>query len=313
MTRPRWSDDGVTVVTLNYRLGALGFLADSALADPAGAAGNYGLMDQQAALRWVQANIGRFGGDPRNVTLFGESAGGLSTLSQLVSPGARGLFQRAIVESGSYDLTQAPLAAAEAAGAAFAARSAAVPGPARRPRRRACARSRCRRARRPERRRLHPGPRRPGPHPVDRRGPAGGQFNRVPVVMGTNHDEWRLFVGLSQLEGGRAGDRGRLPGADPGHRWACPPRSPRSRGPVPAGPLASPAVAIGAVGTDAIFACPSLGPCRCCRSSRRRTPTSSTTRTPPSCFLPAAGFPYGAAHASEIQYLFQLRSSFPRR
>jgi len=98
--------DGVVVVTINYRLGALGFLADAALASrPGGAAGNYGLMDQQAALRWVQRNIGGFGGDPGEVTLFGESAGGLSTLAQLVSPGARGLFQRAIVESGTYQLT----------------------------------------------------------------------------------------------------------------------------------------------------------------------------------------------------------------
>jgi para-nitrobenzyl esterase len=94
--------DGVVVVTINYRLGALGFLADAALASrPGGPAGNYGLMDQQAALRWVQRNIGGFGGNPGDVTLFGESAGGLSTLAQLVSPGARGLFQRAIVESGT--------------------------------------------------------------------------------------------------------------------------------------------------------------------------------------------------------------------
>src|SRR6202042_3165197 len=115
--------DGVVVVTINYRLGALGFLADSALAShPGGPSGNYGLMDQQAALRWVQRNIRGFGGNPRNVTLSGESSGGLSVLSQLVSPGARGLFARAIVESGTYDLTQPTLATAETAGEAFAAK-----------------------------------------------------------------------------------------------------------------------------------------------------------------------------------------------
>jgi para-nitrobenzyl esterase len=114
--------DGVVVVTINYRLGALGFLAHPALASrPGGPADNYGLMDQQAALRWVQRNIAQFGGDPDNVTIAGQSAGGLSVLAQLVSHGARGLFQRAIVQSGSFALTQQPLAAAEAAGEKFAA------------------------------------------------------------------------------------------------------------------------------------------------------------------------------------------------
>src|SRR5215831_2825265 len=88
--------DGTVVVTINYRLGALGFLAHPALASsPGGPAGNFGFMDQQAALRWVQRIIGRFGGDRENVTIAGQSAGGLSVLAQMVSPGARGLFQRA--------------------------------------------------------------------------------------------------------------------------------------------------------------------------------------------------------------------------
>jgi hypothetical protein len=122
---------GVIVVTLNYRIGALGFLASAALAGrPGGPSGDYGLMDQQAALRWVQRNIHSFGGNPGQVTLFGESAGGLSTLAQLVSPGARGLFQRAIVESGTYDLTQPSLAAAESAGQAFAAKAGCASGSA---------------------------------------------------------------------------------------------------------------------------------------------------------------------------------------
>ena len=113
--------DGTVVVTINYRLGALGFLAHPALASrPGGTAGNYGLMDQQAALRWVQRNIAQFGGDPHNVTIAGQSAGGLSVLAQLVSPGARGLFQRAIVQSGAFALNQQPLATAEAAGEKFA-------------------------------------------------------------------------------------------------------------------------------------------------------------------------------------------------
>ena len=122
--------DGVTVVTINYRLGALGFLADPALADAKGQSGDYGLMDQQAALRWVQRNIANFGGDPGDVTIFGESAGGLSTLSQVASPQAKGLFEKAIVESGSYNLTQASLATAETAGEAFATKAGCASGTA---------------------------------------------------------------------------------------------------------------------------------------------------------------------------------------
>ena len=87
--------EGTVVVTINYRLGALGFLAHPALAArPGDAAGNYGLMDQQAALRWVERNIAQFGGDPERVTIAGQSAGGLSVLSHLVSRASRGLFQR---------------------------------------------------------------------------------------------------------------------------------------------------------------------------------------------------------------------------
>lgn len=92
---------GVVVVSFNYRLGVLGFLAHPALAreSPRRSSGNYGLLDQIAALRWVQRNIAAFGGDPSNVTIFGESAGGSSVCLLLVSPLARGLFHRAIAQS----------------------------------------------------------------------------------------------------------------------------------------------------------------------------------------------------------------------
>lgn len=88
------------VVTINYRLGALGFLGHRALDDPDGLVGNWGIHDQVAALSWVRENIGAFGGDPDNVTVFGESAGGFSVATLLGTPGARGLFSRAVVQSG---------------------------------------------------------------------------------------------------------------------------------------------------------------------------------------------------------------------
>src|SRR5947207_3442662 len=94
---------GAVVVTLNYRLGAFGFLVHPALAaeSPMRSSGNYGLLDQIAALQWVQRNIARFGGDPTRVLIFGESAGGMSVGSLIGSPLAKGLFQRAILESGT--------------------------------------------------------------------------------------------------------------------------------------------------------------------------------------------------------------------
>ena len=95
---------GVVVVTLNYRLGYLGFFGHPLLTEEAKAentlTANFGLLDQVAALQWVQRNIHAFGGDPSNVTLFGESAGGISTLALMTAPIARGLFHKAILQSG---------------------------------------------------------------------------------------------------------------------------------------------------------------------------------------------------------------------
>src|SRR6185437_13536565 len=105
-SEPRHNGDflplkGVVLVTINYRLGVFGFLATSALArEDDGAAGNYGLMDQVAALKWVHANIRAFGGDPDNVTIFGESAGSESVCALMVATPAQAYFQKAIGESG---------------------------------------------------------------------------------------------------------------------------------------------------------------------------------------------------------------------
>ncbi len=113
----------VVVVTLNYRLGPLGFLALPSLdgEDPAHAtSGNYGIEDQTAALKWVSANVAAFGGDPANVTLFGESAGGASTCVQLVAPASAPFIHRAIVESGLCTLIAPTHAQVLAAGQALA-------------------------------------------------------------------------------------------------------------------------------------------------------------------------------------------------
>ena len=93
------ASQGVVLVSINYRLGALGFLAHPLLNEEAGVSGNYGLKDQIAALEWVQRNIEAFGGDPGNVTIFGESAGGTSVHALIASPRAKGLVHRGIAQS----------------------------------------------------------------------------------------------------------------------------------------------------------------------------------------------------------------------
>jgi para-nitrobenzyl esterase len=117
--------NGVIVVSMNYRLGVFGFFAhpDLTAESPNKASGNYGLLDQLAAIQWVHDNIAAFGGDPEKVTIFGESAGSFAVSSQMASPLAKGLFLRAIGESGgafsSGSLPYKPLAEAEAQGADF--------------------------------------------------------------------------------------------------------------------------------------------------------------------------------------------------
>jgi len=95
---------GVIIVTTNYRLGALGFMAHPQLDNESlnNVSGNYGILDQQATLQWVQRNIGAFGGEPSRVTIFGQSAGGESVLIHLVSPQSKGLYSQALVESGPF-------------------------------------------------------------------------------------------------------------------------------------------------------------------------------------------------------------------
>ena len=115
--------DGVVLVAMNYRLGPLGFFAHPALTKDAkrgDALANYGLMDQIAALKWVKRNIAAFGGDPANVTIFGESAGGLDVLTLMVTPDAKGLFAKATVQSGGGWASPVTMQQAETAGVALA-------------------------------------------------------------------------------------------------------------------------------------------------------------------------------------------------
>jgi para-nitrobenzyl esterase len=121
-----FAKDGIINVFVNYRLGALGFFAHPAITKAAGASeplANYGLMDQIAALQWVQQNIRAFGGDPKRVTVFGESAGAIDIYALLGLKAARGLFSQAIVESNITWGDSAPLAKAEADGQALATRA----------------------------------------------------------------------------------------------------------------------------------------------------------------------------------------------
>jgi len=305
--------DGVVAVTINYRLGALGFLAHPALASrPGGPSGNYGLMDQQAALRWVQDNIRHFGGDPGNVTIAGESAGGLSVLAHMVSAGSRGLFAKAIIESGSFALNQQPLPTAEAAGEAFAAQAGCPDQTA------ACLRH-------------LPVSALVSPHFIEIPGVvdgkvltepigtalAAGRFARVPVLNGTNHEEEALFVALGLTVS---------QGTDvpiPGGRGSVTPATYQNDIAVALGVTAARAAQIAAEyppGTDgpsataafttlvgdASFACPAL---QIDQQAAQRAPTYAyefNDDNAPQLFTPPGFLPPVATHGSELPYLFDL-------
>ena len=310
--------DGTVVVTINYRLGALGFLAHPALASrPGGAAGNYGLMDQQAALRWVQRNIAQFGGDPHNVTIAGQSAGGLSVLAQLVSPGARGLFQRAIVQSGTFALNQQPLATAEAAGQTFATAVGCPDQSA------ACLRS-------------VPvsdlvsnfGVEIPGvvdgsvlTQPIGT-ALARGQFARVPVINGITHDEELLFVaglGITVSQGTNIPLAG--PAADPANYQAniaqalgvSAARAAAIAAEYPLSAYPSPLVAFSLLVSDASFACPALQVDRW--TAARGVPTYAYQFNDDNAPVNIVGASLGlSTHGTELPYLFdQPNAPFPAR
>jgi para-nitrobenzyl esterase len=298
---------GVVVVTINYRLGALGFLAHPALTAESqhSSSGNFGVMDQQAALRWVQRNIRAFGGDPEEVTIFGESAGGLSVHSQLASPLAAGLFDRAIVESGAYMLTQPSLATAQTAGEAFSTRAGCADQTA------ACLRSLSVQTILANQGAGTNGLNVDGfvlPRSI---GAAlqSGSFNRVPVIEGSNHDEWRLFVAQAEVATGTP-----LTAARYVQAIAATLRVPASTASAiaaayPLGSFSSPSVALGAVGTDAVFACNARTAAGLLSQHVPTYQYEFSDANAPMRFFPPVSFPTGAYHAAEIQYLFNLNGT----
>lgn len=301
----------VVVVTINYRLGYLGFLAHPALSaeSPDGISGNYGILDQQLALRWVQDNIAAFGGNPKKVTIFGESAGGISVHTQLASPLAIGTFHRAIAESGAI-FVQPTLAEGETAGADIADTLGCSDQTA------ACLRA------------VSPtdvlanqplGLQTAGPVidgvvlPTDLRTAfSTGAFNHVPLIEGSNHDEMRLFVALLfDLQGGPVTEAGyvnaisALIGIPTGAASVLAAKYPTADYP-------SPGLALSALATDAAFACNAFAVDRYLAGRVPVYAYEFADENAPMTLLPPASFPYGAAHATELQYLFTLPQAFPQ-
>ena len=303
--------ENVVVVTINYRLGVLGFLSHPALSaeSPDRVSGNYGLLDQQAAMRWVRRNIASFGGDPDNVTLFGESAGGLDIHAHLASPLAAGLFHRAIVQSGAYAVNQSSMATNENRGNNFGARYG-CPAPTTVE----CLRS------------ISVANALAEPASTAISGPvvdnfllketlnsafASGRFNRVPVMEGSNHDEWRLFVGTTELATGTPLTADRYPAAITGTLGVNAATRDLILAEYPLGNYENPSFAFAALVTDVVYACSSR---KAIRQMVNHVPVYAyefSDPNAPQTFLAPVSFPYGAAHASELNYLFRLRPSIP--
>ncbi|MFG2996961.1 carboxylesterase/lipase family protein [Streptomyces sp. NPDC048340] len=305
---------GAVVVTVNYRLGVFGLFGHPAL----GGAPDATLLDQQAALRWVRANAARFGGDPGRVTVFGESAGGLSVCAHLTSPASAGLFHRAIVQSGSCSTMMPPRALLPGLGAyePFVPQRRTVEAGAAAAARLGCGRSEpadeleCLRG-------LDAGSL-ATPElmqqfslvsygnallPVEpRRALREGRFHRVPVIQGATRDEMRLFLGQTLAVypvPDEQAYRARLY-ASFGES------APRIEAAYPASAHPTPALALAAVLTDVSFVCPAL---RDGRALGRHVPAYlyrfDDRDAPNYAGLPQIpGFPYGAAHGFELPYLF---------
>jgi para-nitrobenzyl esterase len=338
----------VIVVTVNYRLGILGYMATSALSAQSAnqVSGNYGFEDQLFALQWVRQNIGAFGGNSHNVTIFGESAGGFSVCAAIVSPKGAGLFQRAITESGPCGEPLPSLAGAQALGDAIvgalgcaeSSDAASV----------ACLRSAPAAAILAEQGTITSAasltslaaffPNVDGilipQQPI--LSLALGAYNHVPVIEGTNRDEGRLFVALGfdlnpQVGAITAAD---YPIAIQGVASALVTESSGllaasatnaasgSSNPVevnlitqeilhqyPLANYAGPGEALGAVLTDGLFSCTANISNEIFSLSVSTYGYQFDDENASTPELPRVSFPYGATHTDELQFLFTLAST----
>jgi para-nitrobenzyl esterase len=314
---------GVVVVTVNYRLGALGFLAHPALtAEGHGSSGNYRIMDQQAALRWVLANIAAFGGNRHNVTVFGESAGGHSVHTHLASPLSAGLFHKAIAQSASYSLDNPSLATAEGSGVAFATAAGCLDQGA------ACMRSLTAAQVLASQAAIIGG--NGVVATVDgkvltrthREAFASGRFHRVPVIEGSNANEYALIsafyfdftapptgLGPVTVANYPVAEALTLSFFD-AHKT-----SPQVDPLYPVANYPAPIRAIDAIGTDSAYSCPARNTVQALSMWTTAYQYEFADPKPPMIFLPdtpshPAGT-WGAYHASELQYLFKVTPSIP--
>ena len=286
----------VIVVTINYRLNAFGFLALPGLKG----SGDFGLLDQQAALRWVRSNARAFGGNPHDVTIFGESAGGESVCANMASPSARGLFQRAIAESGCLSLPDT-MKQATAAGRKFAASLGCG---------KRATQVRCLRAK-PVARILKASANFGwGPVTGGRTLPVStlaafesGRYAHVPLLQGTNHDEGRFFVGFEFDVGeGHPMTSAQYPAVLTAQFGATDAAKVLTEYPLSKYP--SPDLAYAAVLTDSEFSCPALLADSLTSHSGVYAYEFSDPH-PPNDFPITFSFPLGAAHSTELQYVFQ--------
>lgn len=293
------------VVTLNYRLGVFGFLAHPALDGEGHDSANYGLMDQQAALRWVQRNIAAFGGDPANVTIAGESSGGNSVMAHIASPLSAGLFQHVVAMSGGGIMTRhpafgapRPLEVAREVGTAFARAAGCETGGAE------CLRGlstkRILDAQTPYllNEFIIDGKLLPV-HPADAY--RTGQINRATLVNGSTRDEGRFFVALPELMSGKAMTDEDYPVWI--ERQYGPALAPEVLREYPLDRYDSPSEAFAAASTDSMFACTGLAMSRALADKIPVYAYEFGDRTAPSYVGPTT-FPLLAAHTYELAYVF---------